>query len=349
MSLYVDITKKYKDFILNTRLESKAHWLGILGASGCGKSLTLKCIAGVEKPDFGKIILNDRVLFDSEKKINIPPQKRNIGLMFQNYALFPNMTVKENIEVGISGLQKKKNPLNELLYLFHLENFKNKYPSQLSGGQQQRVALARILACKPELLLLDEPFSALDSYLKEKLRQEIYKVLSDYYGDVVIVSHDRDELYQLCDRLAVIDRGSTIIDGDTSEVFRNPRKLKSARLTGCKNISAARRISDYSIYAIDWGIRLETNNIVSIDTKYVGIRAHDIRPGKGEDINSFKIISHTIAESPFDIMLILTCTGCKELTNKIWWKFSKAYWRDNLLEKVPERIYFPEENIILLS
>src|SRR5665647_158256 len=144
MSLLVNIKKKFKGFTLDVHFETGEGYLGILGASGSGKSMTLKCIAGIETPDEGRIILNGRVLYDSENKINLKPQSRNIGYLFQNYALFPNMTVEDNIGAGIKlPRNEKKQKINELIKTIHLQGLEHKYPSMLSGGQQQRVALAR--------------------------------------------------------------------------------------------------------------------------------------------------------------------------------------------------------------
>ena len=167
MALEVDIEKKLGDFRLRAAFTCDKGITGILGASGSGKSMTLKCIAGIERPDRGRIVLDGRVLFDSRQKINLKPQKRRVGYMFQNYALFPTMTVTQNIAAG-QGISADR--VREMIERFHLKGLEGHYPSELSGGQQQRVALARIMAYRPDLILLDEPFSALDDNLKERLR-----------------------------------------------------------------------------------------------------------------------------------------------------------------------------------
>ena len=171
MSLEVTIAKRFEGFTLHADFAAGNTAAAILGASGCGKSMTLRCIAGVVKPDSGRIVLDGRVLFDSEKGIDLPPQQRNVGLLFQNYALFPNMTVEQNI---LCALKKEKDPAarkaacGSALRAMRLEELAHRLPSELSGGQQQRAALARILAAKPRILMLDEPFSALDSYLRDR-------------------------------------------------------------------------------------------------------------------------------------------------------------------------------------
>ena len=164
MSLYVDIEKHLPGFHLRTSFEAGNEILSILGASGCGKSLTLKCIAGIETPDRGRIVLDGRVLFDSQKRINLPVRDRKIGYLFQTYALFPHMTVRENIACGLTS--RDRSFVGSWVEKFYLSGLEDHYPSQLSGGQQQRTALARMLASRPSLIMLDEPFSALDDYLK---------------------------------------------------------------------------------------------------------------------------------------------------------------------------------------
>lgn len=155
---------------------------------------------GSRRPDEGRIVLNDRVLFDSEKKINLTPQKRNVGYLFQNYALFPNMTVEANIAAGLKCPEREKQEIvREMIRLFKMEGLEKRYPSQLSGGQQQRTALARILAYEPDVIMLDEPFSALDFYLKEQLQLQVKEVLKNYSGDALLVTHSRDEVYRFCE------------------------------------------------------------------------------------------------------------------------------------------------------
>ncbi len=345
MSLSVDITKKFKDFSLNVTLETAGNRLGLLGASGCGKSMTLKWIAGIEKPDKGKIVLNDKILFDSDKKINLIPQKRKVGYLFQNYALFPNMTVAQNIGIGMKDKWKIKQPkILEMLELFHLSGLENRYPAQLSGGQQQRVALARIFAYEPDVLMLDEPFSALDAFLKESLLEELLEILKMYKGDIIIVSHNRDEIYSLCERLAIIDSGELILTGDTEKIFSNPKRLAAARLTGCKNISPIRKINDYTAEAIDWGVILHTAQKVTQDTGYIGIRAHDLQPAAENSENSFAIENYRIVDSPFERNLL-----CKSGHGEIWWKVNVDKINHQLQMQVPEYLTLPKEALLMLQ
>ncbi|MBP2632027.1 MAG: ABC-type sulfate/molybdate transport system, ATPase component [Firmicutes bacterium] len=248
MSIYVDIKKSLGRFSLDVQVEAENEILGLLGASGCGKSMTLKCIAGIVKPDYGKIVVNDRVLFDSEKKINLTPQERKTGYLFQNYALFPHMTVEENIAVGIRRPKSEQEKIvKEKIATFYLDGLEKRYPGQISGGQQQRVALARIFASEPDIIMLDEPFSALDNHLKWQMELETMKVLENYKGTILFVSHSRDEVYRLCDRTAVISDGKLEVVCDKKEMFNSPKTLAASRLTGCKNHSRAEKIGDYQM------------------------------------------------------------------------------------------------------
>ncbi|MDE6699664.1 MAG: ATP-binding cassette domain-containing protein [Acetatifactor sp.] len=272
MSLYVDIEKAFGAFHLKVAFETADEVFAILGASGCGKSLTLKCIAGIERPDRGVIRLDGRTLFDSEKRIDIPARKRKIGYLFQDYALFPNMTVFENILCGAGD----KELARELAARFYLEGKEQLYPAQLSGGQKQRVALARMLAAKPDYLLLDEPFSALDNYLKSKLERELMEVLDDYGRRVLFVSHDRNEVYRLTDRIAVMENGEVADIRPKRELFEAPRTLAATLLTGCKNVTRLEHRED-GLYALDWGIYLRpagTDGLSGVAYQYAAVRAH---------------------------------------------------------------------------
>ncbi|WP_373211484.1 sulfate/molybdate ABC transporter ATP-binding protein [Holdemanella biformis] len=209
--LEVQIYKKLAEFDLDISFQVDDNILGLMGASGSGKSMTLKCIAGIETPDQGRIVLNNRVLFDSEKKINVPIQKRNVGYMFQSYALFPNMNVYENISVGLRARKVKDVDIvvQKVMQQFRIFELASRYPKQLSGGQRQRVALARLIAYEPDVLLLDEPFSALDEDLKKDLLQELKSELQ-ISKQVIFVSHDKEEVNYLCDLKYKIKQGEII-------------------------------------------------------------------------------------------------------------------------------------------
>lgn len=211
MYLEVDIYKKLNEFDLDVHFKINEICLGVMGPSGSGKSMTLKCIAGIETPDSGRIVLDGRVLYDSEKHINLSPQERNIGYMFQNYALFPNMTVYDNIASPLVARRLDKNIIHDsviqLMKDLHIEGLEKRYPRQLSGGQKQRVALARLLIYNAEVILLDEPFSAMDEDLKGELLKEMKIRLDAYHRPVVFVSHNKDEIKALSHEIYIIKKG----------------------------------------------------------------------------------------------------------------------------------------------
>ncbi|MDR2574960.1 MAG: ATP-binding cassette domain-containing protein [Treponema sp.] len=233
--LSVNIQKKPGAFSLNVSFNVADGVTGILGASGCGKSMTLRCIAGIDRPDQGRITLDDTVLFDSEQGINLHPQERKVGYLFQNYALFPNMTVEKNILCGLyhekDGAERKK-LLDDTVHLLKLDGLENHMPSQLSGGQQQRAALARILVNKPRLLMLDEPFAALDSHLRGQLRMQMKQLLEHYGGSTLIVTHNNDEACDLCGRIALMDAGAILTLKPTKELFREKVTVTYERIEG---------------------------------------------------------------------------------------------------------------------
>lgn len=340
-SLKVNIHKKLKEFDLDIDFELKEGCLGILGPSGCGKSMTLKSVAGIVNPDSGFVSLNtgeEHVYFDSEKKINLKPQKRNVGYLFQNYALFPNMTVEENVAAGLSK-NYDKGIVSEMIKRFHLEGLEKRYPRQLSGGQQQRVALARILAYGPDVLLLDEPFSAMDTVLKGQLRMELVNLLTGFDGFSILVTHDRDEAFQFCDEIIVLDKGKIIAKGKTHELFENPKKVQVAKLTGCKNISKIEIIDDYHLKSLDWGITLEVSEKITPNITHIGIRAHDFVPAGKDGVNVIDASNASKMEMPFEWEITLE--------NGLWWIVDKQIREHEFV--IPEYVTVNPENIILLE
>ena len=247
MSLMVDVRKRLGDFTLDVsfEVEDARETCALLGPSGCGKSLTLKCVAGVLTPDEGRIVLGDRVLFDSEARVNLPPQRRRVGYLFQQYALFPTMTVdhadgvahavdlvtvvEQNIAAGAVGVDRRERArrVAEQVRAFRLGGLERLRPAQLSGGQQQRVALARIMAGEPELIMLDEPFTALDGHLRWELEMELTDTLRSFPGGALYVSHNRDEVYRMCDTVCVIDRGRSEEKLTVAQLFSTPASASS--------------------------------------------------------------------------------------------------------------------------
>jgi len=316
MSLEVAIEKQVSDFRLAVEFTADGAPLGLLGPSGSGKSMTLRAIAGLETPDRGRIVLDGRVLFDSARRINVPPRERKIGLLFQNYALFPHLTVAENIAFGLQRLPESERARRVAQHLSaaHLNDLANRYPASLSGGEQQRVALGRALAVEPKALLLDEPFSALDTHLRSALERQLRETLETYRGSTLFVSHNLEEAYRVCENLVVLERGSVAARGPKEEVFRHPPTLQVARLTGCKNYSRARRSADGRIEALDWGCTLHVAQQFSKPAEHVAIRAHHIRvhaSGAAPETceNIFPCWLAAITETPFRVTLDLRIGG----------------------------------------
>lgn len=309
--LLLDFEKTLGRFQLRVKLEAGNEAVGVLGASGAGKSMTLKCIAGVEKPDAGRIVLDGKTLFDAEKGIHLPPQKRGVGLLFQHYALFPQMTVEQNIAAGLRKQPRsvRQETVHDLLGRFHLSGLEKRLPHQLSGGQQQRVALARMLAAQPQLLLFDEPFAALDSFLRWELEQVVAEVMAAHGGTALFVSHNRDEAYRLCQKLAILEQGQVSVYGEKEAVFARPVTCEAARLTGCKNIAEASVIDETHVEVPVWGLRLKVHGLTKGITA-VGIRAHAIGKAGGE--NGFRAQVQQVIESPFSVIYMVQPEGAAQ-------------------------------------
>ena len=293
MSVYVDIEKRLGNFLLKVNFTAENETVALLGASGSGKSMTLKCIAGIEKPDRGKILVDGTTLFDSEQRINLSPQQRKTGLMFQNYALFPNMTVEQNLLAGANREKNKllrKERVNHVMEIFGLQEFAKRLPSTLSGGQQQRVALARMLISEPKILLLDEPFSALDSHLRLSLEQEVRQVIREFGKTVILVSHDKNEVYRMSDRVAIMKDGRLEEYDKKYNVFQRPSTLSAAKMIGCENLIPVEMAAHYGL-----------GDSFPDTVKYIGIRASDIAcDPSGDDYRVTEII-----ENPAHVSLCL--------------------------------------------
>jgi molybdate transport system ATP-binding protein len=329
MSLKVDIKRKFKGFNLSVSFETNKKYLGLLGASGSGKSMTLKCISGIETPDEGFIELNGRVLYDSEKKINLKPQDRNIGYLFQDYALFPNMTVEENIGAGLKSPKKEKmNIVEEMITAFHLRGLEKKYPVQLSGGQKQRIALARCIAYKPDVLLLDEPFSALDAHLKTQVQIEIMELLKLYTGEVLVVTHSMEEAYKFCKNLVILEDGNSVLFGDTKEIFMRPELVSVARLIGCKNISSCSLVSTNKIYANEWDIEIELNES-AVDIRFIGIKSNSFEVAdNSRDANIIECEIIDLIEEIQGYTIIFTNKKSRNAASHMYFDIKKEKWNN---------------------
>ena len=349
MAVKVNIEKNFRDFSLKVDFEGSSAAIGLLGASGSGKSMTLRCIAGIETPDKGRIVINGKTVFDSEKGINLKPQKRRIGYLFQNYALFPTMTVEQNIRCGYRGEKSSaREKVADLIRRYHLEGLEKRLPSQLSGGQQQRVALARMMTGEPEMILLDEPFSALDGYLKDVLQRDMQTFLKDYPGDMLLVTHSRDEAFRFCDQLILLKDGKTLTIGNTRQIFEDPGLIEAARLTGCKNYSAAERIDSHHIFAADWGISLRTVQQVPTDISWVGIRGHWLKPREEDGENCMPVKVTEYIETTFEHQCLVQNPRLKD-GGSLWWMRPKNSFEEDPGKNLPAYLYLPPEHLMLLK
>lgn len=375
MELFVDIENKLSGFCLNTKFKTGKDTLGLLGSSGSGKSMILKCIAGIETPTKGRIVLNGRELFNSDKKINLPIQKRKVAILFQNYALFPHMNVYQNIAFGLSKVDKKENKkkIIEKIEMMQLNGLEERYPSELSGGQQQRVALARALIIEPEALLLDEPFSALDNHLKSKVEKQLIESLSKYNGTSIFVTHNMDEIYRICGNIHVISQGTTVAYGDKKKIFNRPPNLTTAKLTGCKNFSKIKFISSHVVEAVDWGCKIHINQKITETEKYIGLRANHIVVADSiqnieyynkefncsgvnckkdiEKDNIFDCWMVETSETPFRMTVYISLKENQDENSKylIQWEVSKEKWFSIKDKPLPWKVYMDTEKLFLME
>jgi molybdate transport system permease protein len=318
VTLEVTIEKKLADFTLDVSFTADGGPLSILGASGAGKTMLLRSIAGLETPERGRIALNGRVLFDSSRRLQSAARERRVGVLFQNYALLPHRTVAENVAFGLDQMPRHEQEarVRALVARMHLAGLEQRYPRELSGGEQQRAALARALAIEPEALLLDEPLSALDTHLRSQMEAQLQQAFATYRRPVLLVTHNIEEAYRLGQQLLVLSQGRIAAFGAKDEIFRQPGSVEVARLTGCKNFSRARSVSNDLVEALDWGCRvrlapaLEPAPVIARTPAHVGIRAHYIQFSEPAQTNAaeenvFPCWLVRALETPFRVTLYL--------------------------------------------
>ena len=307
-TIEIDVEKALKNFSLQVAFETGQGAVGLLGASGAGKSMTLRMIAGIVAPDSGRIVLNGRVLYDSAAGRNISAARRRIGVVFQDYALFPHMTVAENIGFGLSALEEEERQerVAKQLESMHIVELAGRYPKEISGGQRQRVAIARCMATEPRALLFDEPFAALDPHLRRRMEEQLRETLAGYKGAVIFVSHDMEEAFRFCTDLLVLDSGRVVASGPKHQLFERPQNVAAAQLTGCKNIADAWRVGANRVAVGAWNCELQTAEPVPHALTHVGIRSHQIvfqRASK--DPNTFPCWLVSTSEAPHEMTLYL--------------------------------------------
>jgi molybdate transport system permease protein len=351
--LEVQVERALATFSLQVGFRTGQGAIGLLGASGAGKSMTLRMIAGIVKPDGGRIVLNGHVLFDGQTGQNIAASRRRIGVVFQDYALFPNMTVAGNVGFGLSAFpaSERRVLVQQQLERLHITELSERYPSEISGGQRQRVAIARCMAIEPDALLLDEPFAALDPHLRRQTEEQLRETLAAYHGAIVFITHDMEEAFRFCKDLLVLDGGKVIASGPKHELFERPQTVVAARLTGCKNIVAARRIGANRIAVNDWNCELQAASPVPETVTHVGVRSHQIvfMPGNNEE-NAFPCWLVSTSEAPHEMTIYLRLHAAPLAGEPAHLQadLPKDVWLTLSVQPQPWRVQFHPARLLLL-
>jgi len=353
-ALVLSLRKNLPNYQLHIDLKTGQQPVGLLGASGAGKSITLRMIAGVARPDSGSIVLNGRTLYSSERGINLRPAQRRIGVVFQDYALFPHRTVAGNVTYSLFHLPQHEQQARvlELLTALQIAHLANRYPAQISGGERQRVAIARCLAMQPEALLFDEPFAALDPHLRRATEEQMRSTLRDYSGAVLFITHDMEEAFRFCSELVVLDRGQVIASGPRQALFDNPRSRVAAQLTGCKNIAAAEAIDDTHIQVAQWGCTLTKAHTTTTALQAVGYRSHHFRlQQQAEGDNVFPCWLVETSEAPHEMTLYLRLQNAPREGERahVQADIPKPMWRQLALQPQPWKLQFVPDHLLLLS
>ena len=313
--------------------------VALLGVSGGGKTTLFNVISGILKPDSGQVFLDGEEITGSPGKVSY---------MLQKDLLLPYRTIEDNVALPliIKGEKKKaaRSQVQPYFQEFGLEGTQKKYPAQLSGGMRQRAALLRTYMFSQKIALLDEPFSALDSYLKEELQFELKQHLREFGKTTIIVSHDRDEIYKLCDRTMVMGQGEILVSKDTKELFEQPERVIAARLTGCKNISRAKKCGMHKVYAMDWGVELTVDRKVSEKITHVGIRAHDFHPADASSHDSENKIPVAVdreVRAPFEWTILFR--NRENPKENMWMKMEREQ------TQIPQWVQVDPKRILLLE
>ena len=354
VKLDVDLERTLENFTLRIALGARNGAVGLLGPSGSGKSMTLRMIAGVSTPDRGRIVLNGRVLFDSAAGRNIPAASRRIGVVFQDYALFPHLTVADNVGFGLARMTKdeRRARIWNQLESMGIAELAHRYPRQISGGQRQRVAIARCMAMEPDALLLDEPFAALDPHLRRRTEEQLRATLAGFNGPVVFVTHDMEEAFRFCSELQVLDSGRVIASGPKQELFERPRTVAAARLTGCKNIVAACRVGNDCVEVAAWQCRLQAAPEVPEALTHVGFRSHQLAFQRPADTkNTFPCWLVTTSEAPHEMTLYLRLHSAPSSGQPphLQADVSKEVWRDLSKRPQPWHITLDPTRLLVLE
>jgi molybdate transport system permease protein len=352
--LEVAIERDLETFAILVGFRTAKGAVGLLGPSGSGKSMTLRMIAGVSTPDRGRITLNGRVLFDGVSGRNVPAAQRKIGVVFQDYALFPHLTVAENVGFGLHSLpdEERRQRVRQELFSLRISELADRFPREISGGERQRVAIARCMAMRPDALLLDEPFAALDPHLRRQTEEQLRETLAHFNGVVVFVTHDMEEAFRFCTDLLVLDRGLVIARGPKHQLFERPRTVAAARLTGCKNIAAARPAATDRLSVAAWECELETAAPVTDALTHVGYRSHQIifQPNAA-GTNTFPCWLVSTSEAPHEMTLYLRLHKPPEPGEQahVQADVPKELWRTLQSQPQPWQVTLDPRRLLLLE
>lgn len=350
---FEDVRIAYKDKPVLDGVSLTIHdreFFVLIGSSGCGKTTLLKSINKL-LPLRGGSLSIDGIPVEQIKVQDLP---KKVGYVVQSGGLFPHLTVEENIALTMQIARFSKEAIRDrvdkMLKMVNLdpEIYRGQYPSQLSGGQQQRVALARMMIGEPEAILLDEPFSALDGYLKDTLQKDMEDFLKQYQGDMIMVTHSRDEAFRFCKELMLLKDGRTLTFGDTRHLFEQPGLLEVARLTGCKNNSRARKLGAYEIEALDWGLKLHTTQEVPDDITHVAIRGHWMQPAETPGQNTVPFEVQDYIETTFEHQYLVKCPNA-DTDAVLWWMRPKPNFQLDPRANLPKYLYLPPEHLMLLK
>ena len=326
MKLRVDIMKNMGQFRIDAQLEAGEGALALLGATGSGKSTVLRCIAGLLTPDEGRVMMDGEPLFDSSRHINVPPQRRRIGILTEGYSLFPHMTVKKNIAAAVERRSERERLAEDTLRRFRLTDAADKFPRQLSELERQRTALARLWASHPSAVLLDEPLSALDSFVKSELEQELSEFISTFEGPVIWGSHDRGEVYRNCPRVCVMENGLSQEIISAERLLSHPGTEGAARLSGCKNIVGAVPRHN-AIFIPEWGVTLRPAYPIPPLLRRVGIRAHQVRLSEPALVNTFAATVERVIEDVSSTIVLLRPSGASPDAPLLRMEIDRNVWR----------------------
>jgi molybdate transport system permease protein len=357
MALEVHVEKKLAAFMLSVRFAIGDAPLSVLGASGAGKTMLLRTIAGLERPDRGRIVLNGRTLFDSEAGVDVPARDRHVGMLFQSYALFPNKTVAANVAFGLAELAPAERAarIERFASRTNIDFLAKRNVRTLSGGEQQRVALARALATEPGALLLDEPLSALDTHLRSRMQALLEETFLETPRPALLVTHNVEEAYRMSPEMLVLARGRVVAFGRKQEVFSRPASTEVALLTGCKNISRARVEPDGSVSALDWNAKLRFPELPDAAAKFIGIRAHHVgfealQPAQASGSNVVPCWLAHVSEGPFRSTVFLRTRELEHAADEIELQaeVTRDDWHRISAQPQPWRVRLAPEKLFLM-